>query len=118
MPLKQDHILKAQANEAFALSLDDKRTSNIDWIITALFYSAIHYVEAYLANLNIHPTTHRARDSAIERDLRLKDIFEDYGELKNYSINARYYMVHFSSADVSYLISCLNRIKSNVASLL
>lgn len=74
MPLKSEHLTKAQANEKFADSLDASVYPNADWALTALFYSAVHYVEAYFATKSIHSVDLRARDSAIRRDVKLEGI--------------------------------------------
>jgi len=49
MPAKDEHLAKARGNESFALSLPLNSNSGVDWALVALFYSAMHYVEAYLA---------------------------------------------------------------------
>ena len=101
MPRKEDHLAKARHDEAFASSLPLNTTPYLDWVITALFYAALHYVEAYFATQKIHSADHRARDSAIRRDTKLRAIYVDYSELKNFSINARYYMTSFAPADIT-----------------
>ncbi len=118
MPRKEQHLSKANDNEGFASSLDLLKSINVDWALTALFYAALHYVEAYFATRSIHSVDHRARDSAIQRDPNLRKIFNDYSELKNYSINARYYMYPIKSGDVALLLSRLQAIKSHLSSFL
>jgi len=101
MPQKSEHLKKAQHDEQFVSSLDLQTTPYLDWIITGMFYSSLHYVEAYFATLRAHSPDHRTRDSAIRRDQNIKAVFDDYSELKNFSINARYYLHHFTPADVT-----------------
>ena len=119
MPLKSDHLNKARHDETFVSSLDIDSTSFIDWAITAMFYAALHYVEAYFATQGKHSPDHRIRDSSIRRDLNIRKIFNDYNELKNFSINARYYMYPFKPSDVTAnLQPRLESLKTHVKHLL
>jgi hypothetical protein len=119
MPAKNQHLNKAQHDEDFAASLDVDTTPYLDWIITGLFYSALHYVEAYFATLRVHSPDHRTRDSSICRDHKLRAIFADFSELKNFSINARYYDCRFEPRDVSRnLRPRLERVKTHILRLL
>lgn len=118
MPKTKEHLRKATDNESFADSLDLKVPVNVDWAITALFYAALHYVEAYFAIRNFHSPDHRTRDSAIHRDQGVKVIFDDYSELKNYSINARYYIWRHPPPAVANLKANLSKIKQQVTTLI
>jgi len=68
LPTVTEHLSWAQGNEKFADSfyLDDQ--IEINWAITVLFYSAVHYVDAYLVRRNNKQPDHYGRDSAIMRD--------------------------------------------------
>jgi len=99
-PKKDLHIQVAKHNEEFATSFDLKTTKFRDWAVTVYFYTALHYVEAYLDTQNFHSADHRTRDTAMARFAGTKPIFNDYSELKNHSINARYYGKRFSEDDV------------------
>ena len=46
VPSRVQHITKADGNPAFALLLKLDQQPNIDWALVALFYAAMHYVEA------------------------------------------------------------------------
>ena len=119
MPQKQDHVAKAKHDEEFVSSLDLATSPYLDWAITALFYSALHYVEAYFATMKRHSPDHRTRDSAIQRDSKIRGIYNDYSELKNFSINARYYMIPFSESDLrKNLLGRLANIKTRISPLL
>ena len=115
MPTKAEHVRKAEHDETFVSSLDLNSTPYLDWAITALFYSGLHYVEAYFATRGIHSADHRTRDSAIYRDINIRQLYNDYNELKNHSINARYYAVPFTPADVGNLQPRLVAIKRHVS---
>jgi hypothetical protein len=119
VPRKEEHLAKAQYDERFAASLDVKTTPFADWIVTALFYAALHYVEAYFATLKRHSGDHRARDSAVWRDPQTHPIYVDYCELKNFSINARYFMQQFNQAEIVLKVQpCLISIKGRLLPLL
>jgi hypothetical protein len=49
MPEASAHIEKAKHNEKFAVAVRGLNTEFLDWVVTAYFYSALHYLEAYLA---------------------------------------------------------------------
>ncbi len=115
MPKKDKHLSKAADNEKFALSLNLSPAVNVDWAVTALFYAAVHYVEAYLAQKNLHSTDHRARDSSIQRDKDLKALYNEYVDLKNQSVNARYYMRPIPASEVSVLANSLKKIQSHLS---
>ncbi len=100
MPTKEEHLAKAAGNETLALSLALDNQTNIDWALTILFYSAVHYVEAYFALSGQHLKSHTTRDSWIGRDSALKRIFNEYQDLKFYGYNARYEVSNFKVTDV------------------
>lgn len=89
MPSENAHLGQAEHNLALYDGLDRKKYS--DWASTVLFYSALHYVDAYLArNLGVHPNGHADRDKYINTVVALKAARNDYRELKDYCHNARY----------------------------
>ncbi len=119
MPAKDVHLLKAEGNEAFALSLPLDSQPRIDWALVALFCSAMHYVEAYFAIRNTHVRSHTARDNAIGRDPNLKEIFAEYQDLKFYGYNARYGPPQFTAEDVTAgALPQFNLVKTHISTLL
>ncbi len=98
MSSKQEHIKWAEHNEAFIDSLNLDATPYRDWVVTGMFYAAVHYVEAYLATRNKHSRDHRARDSTVKR--LLPAISHNYRSLKDESINARYYGYRPSTSNI------------------
>jgi hypothetical protein len=97
MPSKAEHLDKAEHNEHFAsrLNQDGNYVNYRDWVVTGYFYSAVHYVEAYLATKSppVHSENHPARDTTIGSDGVLQQIYDEYRALKDDSTNARYMMV-------------------------
>ena len=101
MPTRDEHVTKAQGNEAFADSIDPTSQSRIDWKLVILFYTAMHYVEAYVAKvMEMHLRSHQTRDSYIAKEANLKKIRVSYGHLKYYGYNARYELDGFTVKDV------------------
>jgi hypothetical protein len=119
VPSKDQHLGKAIGNERFAKSLALSEPPWIEWALTAMFYAAMHYIEAYLATRGQHPRSHVTRDGFVGREPNLKRIFIDYQELKTYGLNARYEMVAFKANDVTeHATRSLETIKAHIDSLL
>lgn len=90
MPSVKNHIGQAQRNKEFYESIKDKYP---DWGVTALFYCALHYVDAFLKSKNLTVEDHTSRFRWIERIQELKPLYADYSALYKYSINVRYKMI-------------------------
>jgi len=63
-----------------------------DWAVTVAFYTAVHLVEARLAQYHTHSTNHAQRDNEIRR--RFRPIWHNYNRLQNNSRGARYDFMH------------------------
>ena len=119
MPSKDDHLAKAEHNERFAQQFDIGNSPYRDWVVTGLFYSAVHYVEAYLATQGRHSMDHSVRDSEVHRETNLRLIYNVYKNLKNDSINARYYMYPFTPTEIrNHAVPNHARVKSYITSLI
>lgn len=109
MPSRDEHLRQAQHNFEFSQSLDSSKYS--DWVATGLFYTALHYVDAFLATKWIHPGRHDLRDEYVARIAELRLISDFYWALKNGSRNARYNTPpSFSPAYLGQLRDCLDEI--------
>ncbi len=118
MPTKAEHRGKAAHNDFFASTLGNPFW---DWAVTANFYSALHYVEAYLATKAppLHSRNHAVRDSHIQSDPVLKTLYVDYRELESECLDARYdASLTFSQEDVARLGKNLDRIKKALQTLI
>jgi hypothetical protein len=112
------HRERVVHNEQFTASLRDPYW---DWAVTATFYTALHYVEAYLAKKTppIHSQVHPDRDDNIRRDGVLKQVWSNYRDLKNQSVNARYQPhIPFTQTDINDAQKHLESIKRVIAPLL
>lgn len=94
----RQHIAKAQENERLSQSLE--QGPHYDWAVTVLFYAALHWVDAHLSAVGIHPKDHRDRKKYIKRRSNLAAIRGHYFYLKERSEDARYDCVAFSRVKV------------------
>lgn len=82
----EEHRAWAKQNEAVFGAFRKKWP---DWAITALFYVAVHEVQALLIEHGHRPTTHRDRN-AIVRTKWKKTVWPPYESLQSDSEDARY----------------------------
>lgn len=89
MPTRDEHVSQARHNARFYATIDQGQFK--DWAVTVLFYVALHYVDALLAQIaNIHPPIHGVRDNWMSKVAELKPIYSHYRALKTASHNSRY----------------------------
>lgn len=101
MPTRQEHVAKAAHNESFVQTLGLTTTPFLDWVVTGMFYAAVHYVDAYLATQDIHPKRHRGNAGRSDYVSRyLKQIYQDYRYLEDQSRDARYSPKRFAFHDI------------------
>jgi len=87
---ESQHISQAQHNELF-LSYIEKDPDYLDWKFIVLFYSALHYGDAFLAKrYRKHCESHKDRRNMYSQINRI-DLFLAYKTLEDYSRTARYY---------------------------
>ncbi len=95
------HIDKAERNEQFFQSNNLRTSSFNEWGVTVLFYSAMHYVDAVLAQETAlplhyhHPKKHPYRNTGVAKSLTLASVYNDYRALHDRSIDARYNRISF-----------------------
>lgn len=112
MATAREHLDWAEQNEAFARSLDRKYQVDINWTITALFYSAVHYVDSYFAARGTRPPDHETREKQIRELLFFTSIRKDYKRLKDMSREARYELAPYGEREVLEAKGHLERIKA------
>ena len=101
VPIQQDHIDQAEHNEGLALSLLD--TPHTDWAVTALFYAALHLLDAYLTPQG-RLTSHQERIGFVFRSPDFSSAASHYRELLDRSQDARYDCARFNSAFARALV--------------
>jgi hypothetical protein len=102
MPGTPEHLDQARRNEGFFSCIETPLYG--DWAATVLFYTALHYVDAYLARQgHVDPGDHDTRDNLMKDFPATRAIWREYCRLKNHSRSARYYAARFSKVDITGL---------------
>jgi len=84
-----EHLEKARRNQEILFNhLLNFVEKCPEWVTVVAFYSALHFVDAYFAKLNLHFQHHQERNSEISESL--KEIFGAYYRLYDLSVNSRY----------------------------
>lgn len=65
-------------------------SSHHDWMVTAVFYSCVHLIDAVLASENFHPVVHKRRNVAVANSNRLEFIAKKYDPLYQLCRKVRY----------------------------
>jgi len=116
MSSRKDHIDQAQHNEQFFSSFDISTTLFLDWVVSGVFYSALHYLDSYFAKKGKHPGDHQNRIRLIwaEPDLG-RSFFRLYRPLKDDSEEGRYNMRVFAPEEIRRdILPLLNDIKTHL----
>lgn len=106
MSSQYQHENQAQRNERFFQSLDKTVSINREWIVTAAFYAALHWLEAYYDNQHgLHFDSHNTRNQMVRRSRLPLSI--EYLELYEASRQARYFLHRFTRKEVENIINHL-----------
>ena len=98
MPDEADHFTQAEKNKQVADFLAANSTvanRYSQWEVVTMFYSALHYVDAFLATKGIHPPDHITRNGHVAIQYELKPISNNYQNLYHRSKDARYRLKEF-----------------------
>ena len=92
MPNKNKHLQIVAQNYKVLSHLSKPNPSDYtDWCVTIVYYMALHFVHAYLAEKkDQHITIHSVLQKTIKDDPNLKSIYSDYRHLQDDSQDARY----------------------------
>jgi hypothetical protein len=116
-----EYLQQAARNLAFAQYIRANKIDHLDWAATALFYAAVHYVNAYFVCCSIPiPRRHTNKDSRqpgrtniVQQDPTLKMIYPAYRHLDDESRDARYELRVISQVDYdAVLFPKLEKIKN------
>lgn len=107
------HLNEADKNVEFFDYLKTNAKDYRGWCIVVMFYSALHYVDAFFLQENgYRPSKHH------ERQRRVASSFEKisghYEKLFSYSVLARYYCWNFDPEEVKHCETALNAIKRKI----
>lgn len=108
-----EHLKQAYRNETLASQFGSPPIDAYDWAITALFYCALHFVDAYLFDLrSIDPEGHTTlRDKITGRNvpgrndlvkIHIPVIHQDYLKLYSASRRARYDVAYLGPTAANY----------------
>lgn len=100
MATPAEYLAQAEQNERFADTLAGLPERFTGWEVTALFYAALHYVNAFLAAHDEEPEFHRQRNKLVGDMTNAQD---DYRMLYEESINSRYLLAAFTPRQVAEL---------------
>ena len=117
MPSQAAHRRQAEHNRRFLHTFDLASADYLDWVVTVLFYTALHLIDSYLATHGHHPKSHQERNKYIRRYPYLALIWPDYRFLEHRSRAARYDVVTFELAQVERLYRRLETIETHIAAL-
>src|SRR3972149_7402233 len=84
-----EHLDQAIHNEEFARGILSIKSANCDWVFTACFYSALHFLYYKYAPPTVF-SSHVNFESFIMGRVT-SDIWSTYKKIKDKSISARYY---------------------------
>lgn len=118
MSLSADHIEKYQHNRSFINERVFETTKYDDWKIVAMFYEAVHIVEAYFVMNGKGSTSHMDREKRIEQDPLLKPIRTAYYDLLSMSKAFRYKCTAPSNAEVMNAQEDLQSIRKTIEPLI
>lgn len=122
MPTRQAHIDQAEHNHAFWSQTELDTTQFLDWVVVGMFYEAVHWIEAYLAQNNIHSGHHHDRSVSITSIPDLNNaprLGADYDVLRTESEAARYRGQKFTPGQIKNdLIPLVDNIRSAIQPLL
>lgn len=110
----QDHINQAQRNFNFLSGINETQQDCMDWQVTVAFYTALHIVNAYLSEYDLHPEDHAEIFYQLDKsndDARYaidRKIYYKYRNLFNLSHRARY-LSSRQNRDQSNTLSCTEK---------
>ncbi len=87
MSTRQDHIQQWKHNRQFASSIEPEYH---DWIVTAIFYTAVHAIDTLLAHDKVVIHNHETRNKALQLTNRYEFINKKYDALYSLCRTIRY----------------------------
>lgn len=115
---KDEHLAKIAENARFLATIDQSDSCGIGWSITVVFYSALHYLEAYFVSRGRGFNNHHSRASAIQNDPIIRSLYSEYRTLENLSREARYDAAPFNAGDLRNAKIAFETIENAVKALI
>ena len=88
MASKDEHLAQAAHNKRVAGNL--AAAGDFDWAVTALFYSALHLIQAHLVEIGVDVRGHARRERFMQQISELEPAVDAFMSLRVLSENARY----------------------------
>lgn len=100
----RDHLQIAERNRDVARKLLDDQSATypslVEWAVIAMFYSAVHHVNAYLwERYHKVPRDHSERSWGVQQDSGISGCLTSYDFLKDAGYKARYDETYSLSED-------------------
>ncbi len=115
------HVTKAVHNEDFWKLINNEKDYEkySDWTVTGIFYSAMHFIDAFFGKKGKHLKSHDMADKEISQEKQLVGIYANYRALKDYRWNASYWLTSFNKSEIDNdIIPHFDKIKSSIIALL
>jgi len=113
------HMAKASHDEEFWKVIEASHEKYMDWAVVSIFYSAMHFIDAFFGKNRQHLKSHDMADREISQSKDLIAIYNDYRALKDYRWKASYWATHFNRDEIDKDIAPhFVKIKSAVLKLL
>lgn len=118
MASKELHLSKALDNQGFAESLETSGRAQRERGLIVRFYSAVHYIEAYLSVVSRESTGHADRRRLIKERPELAAIQDHFQDLYNLAWTARYLCLACPLRDVLRAHDILISVQRHIEGLL
>lgn len=110
----EKHIEQTKRNDVVFFQLKKTAKDCQEWQVTVLFYTALHYVDAYVVKkTKLRPSNHEDRMEHVK--MLLPKIRGEYKTLYEESRHARYDCIRFGNDDVVSFEKLLNDIKKEIS---
>lgn len=116
MPSKDIHINQYKHNKSLLENkcFDIEDSIYLDWVVTIIFYSAVHIVESVLSETEDHSGSHVVRNGFVERYVKLKPICDEYSTLYRQSKKARYMCAKYNKRKINDVLDLLKCIEAKL----
>lgn len=108
-----EHIKRAKYNESFARWLGGDKSKWPSWTMTAVFYSALHAVDALFAARSVPTGRHKIRNNSV---VAFPDLRKPYMRLFDYGHQARYLGKDHDQKRLAHALALLDDVKHEVRS--
>jgi hypothetical protein len=113
-----DHLKKAEENKRFGMGMVSTHPTAAGWALTAFFYSALHFTEAYLREVSVVTEKHSERTDVIKGRPELSKIYSHYRHLSDCGYNARYMFNVYGKRDIEQALPSLEAVERHIKTLL